>query len=65
MNLVETPDTGDITGILTITDISEQMINDKILEQLSLVNYDLIVDVDLLRDKYSLVSGKLVGSAKA
>ena len=64
VNLVETPDTGDITGILTITDISEQMINDKILEQLSLVNYDLIVDVDLLRDKYSLVSGKLVDQQK-
>ena len=64
VNLVETPDTGDITGILTITDISEQMINDKILEQLSLVNYDLIIDVDLLRDKYSLVSGKLVDQQK-
>ena len=56
VNLVETPDTGDITGILTVTDITEQTISDLILHQLSVASYDLVVDVDLLRDHYSVIS---------
>ncbi len=56
VNLVETPDTGDITGILTVTDITEQTISDRILQQLSVVSYDLVADIDLLHDKSSLVS---------
>lgn len=57
VNLVETPDTGDITGILTITDITEKTIREKILLQLSFINYDLVSDVDLLNDHYEIVSG--------
>ena len=30
VNLLETPDTGDITGVLTVTDITKQVIRDEI-----------------------------------
>lgn len=57
VNLVETPDTGDITGILTVTDITEKTIQERIIRMLSSLNYDLVADVDLLNDKYKIVSG--------
>ncbi len=59
VNLVATPDTGDITGVLTVTDITEQVISDRILHQLSLVSCDLVVDVDLRRDSCTVLSGML------
>ncbi len=55
--LVETPDTGDITGILTVTDITEKMIREKIFLRLSSTNYDLVSDIDLFSDTYEIVSG--------
>nr|WP_308625439.1 PAS domain-containing protein [uncultured Eisenbergiella sp.] len=59
VNLVEDPDSGDVTGVLTVTDITEQIIADRILHRLSVVNCDLVVDVDLLRDHCTLLSGRL------
>lgn len=59
MILVETPDTGDITGILTVSDITEETISSRNLHQLSTYNYDLIADVDLPRDSSTLLSGSL------
>ncbi|WP_368183618.1 PAS domain-containing protein [Anaerotruncus rubiinfantis] len=56
VNLVETPDTGDVTGILTVTDVTEQAISERILRQLSVTGHDFIVDVDLLRDRYTILS---------
>lgn len=55
--LVETPDTGDVTGILTVTDITEKTIREKIFLQLSATNYDLVANVNLLSDTYEIVSG--------
>lgn len=57
VNLVETPDTGDITGILTVTDITDQIISDRIMHQLSVASYDLVVDVDMMQDRYTILSG--------
>ncbi|MCJ7856988.1 PAS domain-containing protein [Lachnospiraceae bacterium NSJ-143] len=54
--LVETPDTGDVTGILTVTDITEQTISEKILYRLSVDSYDLVLDVDLLKDEYTVLT---------
>ena len=54
--MVETPDTGDVTGILTVTDGTEQAISERILRQLSVTGHDFIVDVDLLRDRYTILS---------
>lgn len=55
--LVETPDTGDVTGILAVTDITEKVIREKIFMQLSSEKYDLVVKVDLFSDCYEIVSG--------
>lgn len=58
MNMVATPDSGDVTGILTVTDITQQTVEDRILHQMSVANCDLIADVDLLEDQYVILSGK-------
>ena len=55
--LVETPDTNDVTGILTVTDITEKQIREKIFMQLSATNYDLVANVNLFADFYEIVSG--------
>lgn len=55
--LVETPDTGDVTGILTVTDITEKQIREKIFMKLSSTNYDLVANVNLFSDFYEIVSG--------
>lgn len=55
--LVETPDTGDVTGILTITDITEKVIREKIFMQLSSAKYDLVANINLFSDSYEIVSG--------
>lgn len=56
VKLVETPDSGDITGVLTVTDMTEQAISDRILHQLSVTNYDFVVDLDLERDYYKVLT---------
>ena len=56
VNLVETPDTGGVTGILTVTDITEQVISERILRQLSVTSYDLVVDADILNDRYKILT---------
>lgn len=59
MNLIATPDSDDVTGILTITDVTEQTISDFILHKLSTSSYDLVMDVDLESKYYKiLVSNK-------
>lgn len=55
VNLVATPDSGDITGILTVTDDTEKVIKERILHKLSSSGYDFIVDVDLLKDTYTVL----------
>lgn len=55
--LLETPDTGDITGVLTVTDITEKIIREKIFLQMSSTNYDLVASVNLFKDTYEIVSG--------
>lgn len=59
VNLVAAPDTGDVTGVLTVNDITEQVISDRILHRLSSVSCDLVVDVDLLKDRSKVLSGSL------
>lgn len=56
VNLVEAPETGDITGILTVTDITEKIIADRILHQLSFTSHDYIIDLDLKTDEYKMLS---------
>ncbi len=56
VSLVEAPGTGDITGILTVTDITEQTISGRIQRQLSVASYDLVADVDLWQDRYLILT---------
>lgn len=56
VNLVETPDTSDITGILTVTDITEQEISDRILHQLTVTSYDFVIDLNLRKDTYTILT---------
>ena len=54
VNLVEDPDKGDVTGILTITDITEQVISSQVLEKLSYTGYDHIIVLDLSKNRYDI-----------
>lgn len=56
VNLIKTPDSGDVTGILTVTDITEKYISDQILNKLSVGNYELIVDIDLVKNSYTILT---------
>lgn len=56
MNLVEEPDSGDVTGILTVTDITSQTISDRILHRLSAAGYDFVADIDLPNDCYRVLT---------
>lgn len=56
MNMVSTPDSGDVTGILTVVDITEQVVADRIVHQLSVTGYDFVADLDLKRDTYLILS---------
>lgn len=56
VNLVEAPDTGDLTGILTITDITDETIANRTLQQLSFVSYDIVVDVNISQDHYVILN---------
>ena len=55
VNLIETPDTGDVTGVLTVTDITEETISDRILHQISVTSHEYVIDVDLDLDSYRVV----------
>lgn len=55
MNMVATPDSGGVTGILTVTDITEQTISNRILHQTSVTSYDFIIDLKLFEDTYSVL----------
>lgn len=50
VHLVADPDTGELMGILTVTDVTEQTITRKILGKLSVLGCDLIADVNLYQD---------------
>lgn len=54
VNLVKEPDTEDITGILTVTDITEKIIADQVLHQLTYTGYDHIVVLNLITDRYEI-----------
>lgn len=56
INLMKAPDTGEVIGILTISDITERIIADRILHQLSYTNHDYIIDLDIPKDFYRMLS---------
>lgn len=55
--LVETPATEDVAGILTVTDITDRTIREKLVRQLTTENYDMVADVDLVNDRFYVLTG--------
>lgn len=56
MNLLSAPDSGDTIGVLTITDITEQVVAEKIARQLSVKGYEFVAEVNLKHDTYQVLS---------
>lgn len=56
MNLLSAPDSGDTIGVLTITDITEQVVAEKIARQLSVKGYEFVAEVNLKHDTYRVLS---------
>jgi len=52
--LVEEPDSKDVTGILTVKDVTEKIIYSQVLDRLSDTGYDYIIVLDLIKELYSV-----------
>ncbi|MGN1230665.1 MAG: PAS domain-containing protein, partial [Anaerotignum sp.] len=50
VNLITEPDTDELTGILSVKDVTEQVATKKLLQNLSNLGFDKIMDVDLHKD---------------
>lgn len=59
VNLVEDPDSGDLTGILSVTDITEQVVTNLVLRRLSDTGYDHILVLDIFSNRCTVFSGTL------
>ena len=58
VNLMRSPDTGDVTGILSVVDHSERRVSDLILHKLIKNDYDFIAMLDIVSGEYSMLSYK-------
>ena len=56
MGMVETPDTGDVIGILSVTDVTDQTVSEEILHKLSVTSHDYVIDINLREDSYHVLS---------
>lgn len=56
VNLLTGPEAGEVIGILTVTDVTEETISERIFHQLSVTSHDFVVDVDLLHDSYTILA---------
>ena len=48
VTMMQNPDTGDVMGVLSVMDATEQTINRKIVRKMSVLGADRITDIDLL-----------------
>lgn len=55
VNLVETPDTGEVTEVFKISDVTESEIERRIMRCLSVSGYDFASNVNLKKDSYRIV----------
>lgn len=53
--LMTDPDTGDLTGIITVTDVTERIITNKTMQKLSMLECDFVADVDLYTDTQTIL----------
>lgn len=54
--MITAPDTGAVTGIITVEDVTEQVMMERALHKVSVTGYDFVVEVDLLRDRYNVLA---------
>ena len=52
------PETGDVIMFFYTFDVTEQKIRENLLARISQMDYDTLVDIDLIHDKYRLFTGK-------
>lgn len=57
VNLVEDPDSGDLTGVLSVTDITEQIVANLVPQRLSDTGYDHILVLDIPSDRCTVFAG--------
>ena len=57
VNLVEDPDSGDLTGILSVTDMTEPIVANLVPQRLSDTGYDHILLLDIPRDRFTVFAG--------
>lgn len=50
------PETGDIIGFFYTVDVTEHKLQEKLLNGIADLDYDMIVDVDMSKDRYRLIS---------
>lgn len=58
INLMEEPDTGDVSGILALTDVTEQVIRERMTQKQITEGPSVIIDVDLYQDRHTIVNGR-------
>ncbi len=58
VKLVVAPDSGDLIGVLSVLDVTEQKVSEQILNRLAHASYDFLADVDLTHDRYRILSFK-------
>lgn len=56
INMIAAPDTGDVTGILSVTDVTNQTISEQILRRLSVTSHDYVIDLDVRHDTYTVLT---------
>ncbi|MCB6200469.1 PAS domain-containing hybrid sensor histidine kinase/response regulator [Extibacter muris] len=56
VNMVEAPETGDVTGVLTVTDVTDKIMSERILRKLSVTTHDYIIDANLLEGTFKVLS---------
>lgn len=54
--LISSPETGDVMGFLSLLDITEIKISNELFLRLAKESYDFIADVDMMADRYKLIS---------
>ena len=55
-NMVFTPENRDVAGVLSLTDITDKIVADRIMNRLSVTGYDFVADLDLIKDRYQILS---------
>ncbi|MBO1678514.1 response regulator [Bittarella massiliensis (ex Durand et al. 2017)] len=56
VNMIAAPGTDDVIGVLTVTDVTDKTMTDRILQKLSVTTHDYILDANLLADTFKMLN---------